>query len=160
MLSVPDKTEFDHPTSILYYSVADIEASQRELGDRGVSFEGALEEAHQVFKSILDYTLPIVSVLSGHEITSSIEGSLGEWDIEDLWLPYFCISTNITRAGQKVHRLVYTREQLLGSLLEEPAFTALIIPKQTSAETAAEHRTAEGVPTRKSMRPKAPGSQQ
>jgi methylmalonyl-CoA/ethylmalonyl-CoA epimerase len=40
MLTVPEKPEFDHPASILYYKVADIQAAHRELAGRGVRFEG------------------------------------------------------------------------------------------------------------------------
>ena len=71
---------------------------------RGMTPEEALEEALTGYDSILDYTLPIVSVLAGRGITGSIVNSLGDWDIEDLWLPYFCVSTNITQAGQMIHR--------------------------------------------------------
>ena len=71
---------------------------------RGMSAAEALAEARRGYGSILDYTLPVASVLSGRRITASIERSLGGWDIEDLWLPYFCVSTNITRAGAVVHR--------------------------------------------------------
>lgn len=71
---------------------------------RGMTASEALAEARSGFDSILDYTLPLVSVMSGRGITASIFRSLGGWDIEDLWLPYFCVSTNITRAGIVVHR--------------------------------------------------------
>jgi predicted enzyme related to lactoylglutathione lyase len=47
MLSVPDKTEFDHPTSILYYSVEDIDASKSTLEDRGAKFEGEPQLTHR-----------------------------------------------------------------------------------------------------------------
>lgn len=40
MLSVPDSPEFDHPASIVYYRVDDIEAAHRKLSERGVEFEG------------------------------------------------------------------------------------------------------------------------
>lgn len=39
MLSTPDKPEFDHPTSFIYYRVADLERSCEILQSRGVSFE-------------------------------------------------------------------------------------------------------------------------
>jgi predicted acylesterase/phospholipase RssA len=29
---------------------------------------------------------------------------MGDWDIEDLWLPYYCVSTNLTRSQLEVHR--------------------------------------------------------
>jgi CRP-like cAMP-binding protein/predicted acylesterase/phospholipase RssA len=71
---------------------------------RGLTAREALAEAEQGFASILDYTLPVASLLAGRRIMASIERSLGSWDIEDLWLPYFCLSTNISRAGSVVHR--------------------------------------------------------
>jgi methylmalonyl-CoA/ethylmalonyl-CoA epimerase len=39
MLSVPEKPEFDHPSSIIYFKVADIQAAYQTLSDRGVTFE-------------------------------------------------------------------------------------------------------------------------
>jgi len=38
MLGVPEKPEFDHPTSIIYFDVPDIEAAHEALGARGVAF--------------------------------------------------------------------------------------------------------------------------
>jgi len=39
MLAVPEKPEYDHPSSILYYKVADIQEAYDELASRGVRFE-------------------------------------------------------------------------------------------------------------------------
>lgn len=41
MLSLPAKPEFDHPSSILYFKVADIQQAAATLIDRGVEFEEA-----------------------------------------------------------------------------------------------------------------------
>ena len=41
MLGKAEKPEFDHPGSILYYQVSDIQASYSELQKRGVRFEDA-----------------------------------------------------------------------------------------------------------------------
>ena len=40
MLSAPEKPEYDHPASILYYEVADIAAAHEALSSRGAVFEG------------------------------------------------------------------------------------------------------------------------
>ena len=40
MLGVPEKPEFDHPGSIIYYRVEDIQAAYDVLASRGVHFEG------------------------------------------------------------------------------------------------------------------------
>ncbi len=39
MLGVPEKPELDHPGSIIYYKVADIQTAFDTLTSRGVSFE-------------------------------------------------------------------------------------------------------------------------
>ena len=39
MLALPEKPEFDHPSSILYFKVDAIEATAETLAARGVSFE-------------------------------------------------------------------------------------------------------------------------
>ncbi len=39
MLSRPERPELDHPSSIIYFKVDDIEAAYHTLGERGVRFE-------------------------------------------------------------------------------------------------------------------------
>jgi predicted enzyme related to lactoylglutathione lyase len=39
MLSPPPKPEFDHPSSIIYFKVDDIQQAHSTLADRGVQFE-------------------------------------------------------------------------------------------------------------------------
>jgi catechol 2,3-dioxygenase-like lactoylglutathione lyase family enzyme len=40
MLSRPEKPEFDHPSSVLYFTVPDIERAYRQMEAKGVRFEG------------------------------------------------------------------------------------------------------------------------
>ena|SRR5215467_2972476 len=40
MLSPPEKPEFDHPGSVLYFVVPDIEGAYRQLAAKDVKFEG------------------------------------------------------------------------------------------------------------------------
>jgi methylmalonyl-CoA/ethylmalonyl-CoA epimerase len=47
MLSKADKPEFDHPASILYYTVADITAAHQTLTGRGVVFVGPPHIVHK-----------------------------------------------------------------------------------------------------------------
>ena len=39
MLAEPEKKEFDHPASIIYYRVSDIQQSARTLTDKGLTLE-------------------------------------------------------------------------------------------------------------------------
>lgn len=41
MLGLPEKPEFDHPGSVLYFKVDDIRAAHETLTARGVTFESA-----------------------------------------------------------------------------------------------------------------------
>ena len=40
MMTTPEKDEFDHPASIFYFRVANIDAAYADLKARGVPFEG------------------------------------------------------------------------------------------------------------------------
>ena len=45
MLDRPEKSEFDHASSILYFAVPDIQAAHATLKDKGVRFE---DEPHRI----------------------------------------------------------------------------------------------------------------
>lgn len=47
MLTPPEKPEFDHPSSILYFTVPDIASAYQEMRSRGVRFE---DEPHLIAK--------------------------------------------------------------------------------------------------------------
>jgi catechol 2,3-dioxygenase-like lactoylglutathione lyase family enzyme len=40
MLAIPESTEFNHPSSVIYFSVDDIQGTFETLTQRGVHFEG------------------------------------------------------------------------------------------------------------------------
>ena len=58
--------------------------------------------AHEAFHKLLDFTLPSTSLIQGKRISQIIVKQSASRDIEDLWLPFFCVATNITTAAQKV----------------------------------------------------------
>jgi methylmalonyl-CoA/ethylmalonyl-CoA epimerase len=47
MLGIPSEPEFDHPSSIIYYRVADIETTHRTLLARGVTFRSGPHVVHR-----------------------------------------------------------------------------------------------------------------
>jgi predicted enzyme related to lactoylglutathione lyase len=53
MLDRPEKPEFDHPSSILYFSVPDIQAAHQKLRDAGVS----IFEVPRIVASMPDHDL-------------------------------------------------------------------------------------------------------
>lgn len=56
-------------------------------------------------RRLIGPTLPVVSLSSGRRLTSLLHSNdlFGDVRIEDLWLPYFCISANLSTAESVVH---------------------------------------------------------
>ncbi len=64
-----------------------------------------LAMAQQEFhKDLLDYTVPLVSLLKAEKMAEGFMNQFGGWDIADLWIPFYCVTTNITTAELGVHR--------------------------------------------------------
>jgi NTE family protein len=53
---------------------------------------------------INDYTLPFLSLVKGHKVARRLEEHFGDIRIEDLWRPFYCVSTNLTAGSLAVHR--------------------------------------------------------
>jgi NTE family protein len=51
-----------------------------------------------------DFTFPLMSLVSGRKVGRLLRREFGAACIEDLRLPYFCVSTNLTRGQAAVHR--------------------------------------------------------
>ncbi|XP_071754553.2 patatin-like phospholipase domain-containing protein 7 [Centroberyx gerrardi] len=56
-----------------------------------------------IFKKVLDLTYPVTSMFSGASFNSSISSVFKGKQIEDLWIPYFNITTDITASSMRVH---------------------------------------------------------
>jgi len=51
-----------------------------------------------------DYAIPFVSLFRSRRFDGIAKMACGDGDIEDLWVPYFCVSSNLTTADMVVHR--------------------------------------------------------
>ncbi|XP_021934156.1 neuropathy target esterase sws isoform X3 [Zootermopsis nevadensis] len=57
----------------------------------------------QWWRQLLDLTYPITSMFSGRDFNQTIFSTFGDTHIEDLWLPYFTVTTDITASSMRVH---------------------------------------------------------
>ncbi|XP_045760783.1 neuropathy target esterase sws isoform X10 [Maniola jurtina] len=55
-------------------------------------------------KQLMDLTYPATSMFSGRQFNTTIKSTFGEVHIEDLWLPYFTVTTDISSSCMRVHR--------------------------------------------------------
>ncbi|KAL2092636.1 hypothetical protein ACEWY4_012434 [Coilia grayii] len=60
-------------------------------------------EMTSMFAKILDLTYPVTSMFSGASFNNSISAIFNSKQIEDMWLPYFNITTDITASCMRVH---------------------------------------------------------
>ncbi|XP_048145766.1 patatin-like phospholipase domain-containing protein 6 isoform X1 [Corvus hawaiiensis] len=58
---------------------------------------------NSIFETVLDLTYPITSMFSGSAFNASINRVFQDKQIEDLWLPYFNVTTDITASAMRVH---------------------------------------------------------
>ncbi|HEX2123885.1 MAG TPA: cyclic nucleotide-binding and patatin-like phospholipase domain-containing protein [Thermoanaerobaculia bacterium] len=73
----------------------------------GWSPEKMLKENRHVWVELRpqkDYTLPMVSLLADRATTRCGRMMYGETQIEDLWLRFYCVSSDLARAEPVVHR--------------------------------------------------------
>ncbi|CAH1720444.1 unnamed protein product [Aphis gossypii] len=55
------------------------------------------------WRQVLDLTWPSTSMLTGQYFNHTLISALGETQIEDLWLPYFTITTDISASKMRIH---------------------------------------------------------
>ncbi|KAG5643133.1 hypothetical protein DXG03_001523 [Asterophora parasitica] len=60
-----------------------------------------------IWRMLSDVTYPIVAYTTGHEFNRSIFKAFYDLHIEDMWLPYFCNTTNIITSRMEVHETGY-----------------------------------------------------
>jgi predicted acylesterase/phospholipase RssA len=70
---------------------------------QGLGPEELIAGAERQFRRVIDYTLPVVSLAKGRRASRQLMATFDGWTFEDLWTPFFCMSTNLTRTASVVH---------------------------------------------------------
>ena len=52
---------------------------------------------------LLDLTYPATAMFKGRAFNHSVQKVFPDRQIEDLWIPYFCVTTDITASKMRVH---------------------------------------------------------
>jgi CRP-like cAMP-binding protein/predicted acylesterase/phospholipase RssA len=58
---------------------------------------------HTAIRHRFDYTFPITALMAGAEMTTVTQEMFGDAQLEDMWIPCFCITTNLSRSTMLVH---------------------------------------------------------
>ncbi|KAG2138700.1 uncharacterized protein EDB93DRAFT_1299317 [Suillus bovinus] len=60
-----------------------------------------------IWRILSDVTYPLVAYTTGHEFNRTIYKAFYDLHIEDMWLPYFCNTTNINTSRMEIHESGY-----------------------------------------------------
>ena len=72
----------------------------------GWSIDEISERVHDAFvrsNPLSDVTLPLIALVKGRKVERLLEENFGQTEIPDLWLPFFCVSSDLTCADLHVH---------------------------------------------------------
>lgn len=89
-----------------------------------------------------DVTLPFISLLTGRNLARSIGSIVGDLRIEDLPIPFFCVSANLTRAQMHIH----VRGSVLRSLLATSRAPGVFPPIVENGDLLADGGIADNLP--------------
>ncbi|XP_008046035.1 patatin-like phospholipase domain-containing protein 7, partial [Carlito syrichta] len=78
-------------------------AEERSCSRTRIRAKQWAEGMTSMVKTVLDLTYPITSMFSGAGFNSGICSIFRDRQIEDLWLPYFAVTTDITASAMRVH---------------------------------------------------------
>lgn len=93
----------EHGVDVDLIGGASMGAAMAAVIARGSDIDELEAEVEAAFSRLLDYTIPLVALIKGKRVARRLTESLGDWGIEDLWIPFFCTSTNLTHSRTVVH---------------------------------------------------------
>ncbi len=101
------------------------------------------DEAMPLVTHLRDYTVPLVSLLRGRLIGRTLEHLVRPGiSIEDLWLPYFAVTTNLSRA----ERMVQTRGDVVEAVRASISLPVLLPPVVREGELLIDGGLLDNVP--------------
>jgi predicted acylesterase/phospholipase RssA/CRP-like cAMP-binding protein len=94
----------------------------------GRNYEDMLKLA-QTFANpgkLFDYTLPYASLMATKKITAMTRDVFNDLHIEDLWRPFFCVSSNLSRGEPLVHQSGLLWKSVRASIAIPGIFTPIL----------------------------------
>jgi len=89
---------------------------ERDVGKITVKARSFCQKMSQKWRMVLDLTYPYTSMMSGFGFNALIEETFNDTQIEDLWLPFFTITTDISVSCMRVHEVGSVWRYVRGSM--------------------------------------------
>jgi predicted acylesterase/phospholipase RssA/CRP-like cAMP-binding protein len=110
----------------------------------GLSPEQAIDVSRKSFKGgkpFSDFTIPVISLLRGNRMKRLLEIHLA-YQIEDLVLPYYCVSTNLSRGVKNIHE----HGSLVDAIRASAALPGVLPPAVVNGELAIDGAILDNLP--------------
>jgi NTE family protein len=115
----------------------------------GVAQRWSIEEMTERFRRsfvtvnpLRDYTFPFFSLVTGRKVSTLLHREFGDVNIEDLPLPFFCVSSNLTTGQSTVHK----RGLLWRWLRASVAIPGVLPPVMSNGEVLVDGGTMNNLP--------------
>jgi len=106
--------------------------------------EQAIDSSRKAFKGgkpFGDFTIPVVSLLRGNRMKRLLKTHL-DFQIEDLALPYYCVSTNLGRGIKNIHE----KGSLVDAIRASAALPGVLPPAVVDGELAIDGAILDNLP--------------
>ena len=97
-------------------SLGAIIAAGLAMGWDQAELEARIRKAFVESSPLDDITFPLIAMTGGRKVRARLAEHFGDRDIADLWLPFFCVSSNLTAGVSRLHAEGGLREALVASV--------------------------------------------
>lgn len=97
-------------------SMGAIIAAGLAMGWDDPELEARIRQAFVDSSPLDDIAFPMIAMTRGEKVRARLAEHFGDRLIEDLWLPFFCLSANLTTGAYQLHRAGLVREALRASI--------------------------------------------
>jgi NTE family protein len=86
------------------------------MGWDEAEMEARIRDAFVATSPLDDIALPLLAMTRGEKVRERLAKHFGDTQMADLWLPFFCVSSNLTTGSYEVHRSGPLRHALRASI--------------------------------------------
>ncbi|MBX3479237.1 MAG: patatin-like phospholipase family protein [Caulobacter sp.] len=97
-------------------SMGAIIAASLAMGWDEAELERRIRAAFVDTSPLDDIAIPLIAMTHGRKVNHRLAQHFDDVEIPDLWLPFFCISSNLTAGGFQLHQRGLVREALRASI--------------------------------------------
>ncbi|WP_346764223.1 patatin-like phospholipase family protein [Caulobacter sp. SLTY] len=97
-------------------SMGAIIAASLAMGWDGEELERRIRKAFVETSPLDDIAFPLLALTGGRKVDERLEEHFGEVAIPDLWLPFYCLSSNLTSGGYQLHQRGRLRDALRATI--------------------------------------------